>query len=152
VYFTWVLSPKADLIGRAPLCIHIIGTNREDLRSCRPVQYLNSMIHDGQNLSSTSGEPYFVGQQYFDFSASEDCYKMNLRMKGKVLLSFVIDTAFVTLYRPYVLKSRLFCSKWQMQKGFDIKNEWTLHVLHRLEVYSVLAHYCLCLEERPRNW
>jgi hypothetical protein len=53
-----VLSPEADLRPRSSM--HIRG----DIRSGRPVQYLNNMnnmIH-GHNLSSTSGKPEFVAQ------------------------------------------------------------------------------------------
>jgi len=38
-------------LGRAPLCIHIMG-HTEELSSGHPVQSLNNMSH-GQNLSST---------------------------------------------------------------------------------------------------
>ncbi len=39
--------------------MHTQDGHSEGLRSGRPVQYLNNMIH-GQNLSSTSGEPELV--------------------------------------------------------------------------------------------
>jgi hypothetical protein len=40
------------------------------------VQYLNNMIH-GPNLSSTSGEPEFVAQKVFEFTASPSTFYLS---------------------------------------------------------------------------
>jgi hypothetical protein len=47
----------------------ILCTCGEELRSGRPVQYLNNMSH-GQNLRSTSDEPEFIVQKFFEIPAS----------------------------------------------------------------------------------
>jgi hypothetical protein len=48
-----VLSPEADLRPRPSMhTLHISGTEKEELRSGHPVQYLNNMSH-GQKLKST---------------------------------------------------------------------------------------------------
>ncbi len=49
--------------------MHTHNRDREELRSGHPVQYLHNISH-GQNLSSSSGEPEFVVQEFFEIPAS----------------------------------------------------------------------------------
>jgi len=63
VYYPEVLSPEANLRPRPSM------GQREEPRSGHTVQYLNNM-GQGQNLSSTTGDPEFVAQEFFETPVS----------------------------------------------------------------------------------
>ncbi len=89
IYLTW--GPFTW--GRAPLCIHVIGTERR--AQARPTNKLFEPYEPGQNLSSTSGEPE-LDVQFWKFQPLSSPWGIahNYMLRPKGIELFTEDQAF----------------------------------------------------------